>query len=349
MPDPGQQFIIYVDTSYLSHMPSEQAADWNKLLLHAKKCRENLDARPRIEIHIHHIALEEYRTQSRDYLLAAVEKAKSSIQSLTRVWSGNPVGKSLALPIPADMLDSYSYETIDSESHKITEHLLSHGVVKVESESHHDSQVRASYFAWDVPFDGVTIIDRADKNHRENRRKHIPDAWIYFAALDMTKREDRILCLCKDGNLAKALRAKTSDVFSDAAEIWKILNATGGENNSPPPPAPLTAPAGEEQPASPISDDIDRAIQILQESEKLLHIRILGYVNWFAPISKADLSNLLQQKGHVARTVSNASERLALNGLITDTGNHYIPGNKAVCEQAASSIMSEILEILDKQ
>jgi hypothetical protein len=356
MPEVEQQFIVYVDTSYLSHMPNEQVADWNKLLLHAKKCKEDLNTRPKLEIHIHQVALEEYRTQSRDGLLATIEKTKSSIQSLARAWSGNPVGKSLPLPIPFDILDTYNYEIIDSESRKITENFIDHGVVKVKSEPHHDNLVRENYFAWGAPFDGVTIIDRADKNHRENRRKHIPDAWIYFAALDMREGAARFLCLCKDGNLTKALKAKNLDVFSDAAEIWKILNAGGGSSgdggSSTLPTQPVVPSGGKasvsQQSAPPVSFDVDRTIQALQDTEKLLQVRILGYVHWFAPISKSDLSNLLQEKGHIARIINNASERLALSGLITDTGNHYIPGNKAVCEQAANSIMSEILEILDK-
>ena len=342
---------MYVDTSYLSHRPKEQEADWNRLLLYAQECQENIDKDPKVEIHISRIAIEEYRTQSRDNLLAAIEKAEMSLFQLRREWGGNPIGKLLSNPIKSDIFPAM--DKIESESQKIVEELLHHGVVIAEPQSHHGSRVWKNYFAWKAPFDGATLSQRSDKNSRDKRRKDIPDAWILEAALDILSEPVKLLCLCKDGNLSKALKDKKQCVYTDAAEILAIIDLSASDSilsttDAFSPPDSLTdngLKMNERLEAD--SSGVAMAIKNIQDEEKLLQMRILGYVNWFAPISKADLANLLQEKGHTVRIVNNVAERLALTGLIADTGNHYLPGNKAVCEQAANTVMSEILEILD--
>lgn len=342
-----KKIIVYVDTSYLNRIPTTQIPEWQKLLLHAKNCKDNLDTKPRLEIHISHIVAEEYRTQSRDELQASIEETYSNINNLTKTWNGNPIGKKIQPPNLAEIFPSH--DKIEDESHKIIEELKENGAIVIDIEPGHGKIVWENYFAWQPPFDGVSYKDRNDEKRREKRRTHIPDAWIYIAALDTQNEKVRLLCLCKDKNLANALKAQNLEVFSDAAEILKLLDTT------PKNPTPITpaAPAITESSyvtatgIQPVSE-VDTSLAKIENDDKQLRIRILGYVQWFAPISKSDLSNLLINKGHAIQIINNTAERLALNGLITDTGNNYIPANKAVCNQAANLIMNEILEILDK-
>lgn len=345
MSDNKQNLVVYVDTSYLCMMPKEQVANWNRLLLLSKE--------EHAEIHISRVAVEEYRTQHRDKLIAEIEKTKTKLRSLQKEWRSNVISKSLGEPVDTEIFPSE--DKIEEQSHEMIKNLVEvHKVKILEPKPHHAANIWENYFSWKEPFRNASLSDRGERNIRDNRRKDIPDAWIYEAALDIPNDQTRLLCLCKDENLANALRKKVPDVFGDAAEILKILETPVADSESNVPLAP-TSPSVLSESTLPINSDsnaeppdVGLAIKKLQDSEKLLQIRILGYVNWFAPVAKHDLANLLQEKGHAAQVINNASERLALSGLITDTGNHYLPGNKAVCEQAASSVMSEILETLDK-
>lgn len=62
MPIENQKFVVYVDISYLINLSYRQRSGWERLLPYSKNCMENLKANPKLEIYIHQIVLEEYRT-----------------------------------------------------------------------------------------------------------------------------------------------------------------------------------------------------------------------------------------------------------------------------------------------
>jgi hypothetical protein len=81
---------------------------------------------------------------------------------------------------------------------------------------------------------------------------------------------------------------------------------------------------------------------------KDLDTKILGYVGYLETPSKDQLFNLLSRSGVSIEIARNAAERLAIAGLITDTGNHYLPGNKEATGLAAASIEPEIIKLLEE-
>lgn len=89
----------------------------------------------------------------------------------------------------------------------------------------------------------------------------------------------------------------------------------------------------------------------LNDIDNTIVKRILGYSKWFEPLSKKNLSEMMDGL-HTEELLTNISERLCIEGLIIDTGNNLLPNNendeyREVCEQAMLSVADEILERLE--
>ena len=65
---------------------------------------------------------------------------------------------------------------------------------------------------------------------------------------------------------------------------------------------------------------------------------ILGVVGYLRIVPKADLGAMMASIGLEEPVVRNAAERLALHGLVQDTGSAYIPRNRQACELAAAEV-----------
>lgn len=326
-------------------MPREQVNAWARLL---RMCEEG-----KIEIHVSKIAAEEYRTKQRDRLIAEIEKTKSQIKSLRKSWKNNFFKDLLLTPPDNDILPSEvdilpELEEIDNLSLKnLDAWIQKNKITIVDPKPHHGLNAWNNYFAWNIPFRDVPIYQRNDDTQRDNRRKDIPDCWIYEAALDLVNEQVELICLCKDDNLANALKSTTKNVFKDAGEGLALIDIL----NNPQPEQPVVPRADIDDNAEQTDGsgrDLDAVLLNLHEEEKRLQIRILGYVKFFAPISDLDLTNLLLEKGHTEEMISNMIMRLTLSGLIANSGTSFLPGNKAVAEQAAVSVMAEITEIVGR-
>lgn len=164
----NQKFVVYVDTSYLINPSYHQRLGWERLLLYSKNCIENLKANPKLEIYIHQIVLEEYRTHLKDELSASVERLKIDLKNFRKAAQKNQIGRRLSIP---DMSDFFlKHEQIEDESHKIIDELKRSGVVTVVPEEHHSQLVWRNYFSWSSLFDGIEVLNRSDKEKRQNRR-----------------------------------------------------------------------------------------------------------------------------------------------------------------------------------
>lgn len=94
---------------------------------------------------------------------------------------------------------------------------------------------------------------------------------------------------------------------------------------------------------------LDPVLDGLSEQEKELRIKILGFVNWFDPITKDELSELLKTFSYQDEEIEISAKVLCHANLIEDTGKFYIPSMEAICEEAASEVIEDILEIVENR
>lgn len=97
--------------------------------------------------------------------------------------------------------------------------------------------------------------------------------------------------------------------------------------------------------------NLSEKLEELNDVDNSIVKRILGYSKWFEPLSKKDLSEMMDGLYNEELLV-NISERLCIEGLIIDTGSHLLPNNendeyREICEQAMLSVADEILEKLE--
>ena len=74
--------------------------------------------------------------------------------------------------------------------------------------------------------------------------------------------------------------------------------------------------------------------------------RVLGYSRWYEPVSKAEVFEKLAVFGHDQGLIETNAQRLHEADLIQITENHYLPLNEEICQQAADSLLDEILQAL---
>ena len=223
MEENKNKFVVYVDTSYLTFMPAAEKADWNRLLGHAKACIGDLNAKPRLEIHISEIALREYRGKMIDELRAKIEQTRTKINQLQEEWQKNDIAKELDYPFPRDRDIFPQEDEIKSKADQFIEKQIDSGIKRINMQEHHKDAVWEKYFNWDPPFNTSSISERADQQVREKRRVHIPDAWILEAAIDAKNIGHKMLCLCKDGNLSSALEAHDHRGLKVAKDVLDVL------------------------------------------------------------------------------------------------------------------------------
>jgi hypothetical protein len=76
--------------------------------------------------------------------------------------------------------------------------------------------------------------------------------------------------------------------------------------------------------------------------------RVLGYIAYFGDANKSQLFAALEQSGLALPLAHNIAERLALVGLVQDTGHHYIVPDRELAGVAASLVEADIIALLDR-
>ncbi|ANO50065.1 PIN domain-containing protein [Woeseia oceani] len=335
MSDAQERPVVFIDTSYLRQKAKSQAAEWNKLL--------RLSRDRQVDLHIPHIAIEEYRTQCRDHLVAKIEKSKGALQKLEGEWVSNPVTEKLGDPIESDIFPDSS--RIEDESVRTIERLVKDNRINIlmPAESH-GVRVWKKYFSWTSIFCVAVPRNRDERSVRDSRRKQIPDAWIYEAAVDLANNNELLLCLCTDDGLSDRLQEHQISIFSSAESVVKIVEGDDTKvvlTEQTPEEGEVAERHPEEiAEKTPLTDRLSK----IAESEWQIQRRILGYAHWFAPISKENLSDLLQEKGHAAREIENAAHRLVIAELLEDSGTHYLLKDLIIGKEAAGAVMDEVID-----
>lgn len=316
---------IFIDTSFLRG-ESHKNPQLQEIF--------ELSKNRKVDIYISKIALEEWRTQKAEELISEIRSATITID---RVWSRNIVAENFTNPN-----DRFSYpaeEVIKEESKKRVDTFVKDNRINVlNCTKEHTDSVLEDYFECNPPFN--------PNQSRENRRKDIPDAWIYQAAVDVYQDHDDFIVLCRDGNLSRVMSSlgENVTVYENAKEILDHLEPEVIKDKEPPEDSVADVPPATADDANHLLE----SLQLLRNENAELEVRILGFVKWFDPVSKEDLHKQLVEKGYQGNIIENTAQRLVNAGVIRDTGHYYLPGNVEICEEAAHQIMNEILELVSQ-
>ncbi len=345
MEETKNKLVVYVDTSYLTRMPANERADWNRLLEHAKYCVENLNANPQLEVHIAEIALREYLGNMTDELTTKIDHAKKRMDDLQEVWQKNLIAKKLDYPLPRDWNIFPHKDAINSEADKFIENMLVSGVKQIKMQEHHKDAVWDNYFKWQPPFNVSSTSDKTDPNIREKRRLHIPDAWILEAAIDAKNIGHKMLCLCRDDNLTAALEAHSHRAFKEAKFVLAVLF---------PSVQPVHTMAVGEEGATEVNDLAPLDILLSKTTNdniKNIYLRLLGFVVPLNTPTHDTLISAVVSKGYDRKLTEACSVILSDKSkpYIKDTGSHFIVGNEEICSAAAGQLTQEIIDMLGQE
>jgi hypothetical protein len=122
------------------------------------------------------------------------------------------------------------------------------------------------------------------------------------------------------------------------------------EEVAPPAPVPLPAEAAEH--GQPTAGSVEEVVQQLSEAQKRfdnLNLKVLAYIAYLDSVSKDDIFDALADSGVAPDIVKNIAERLAINGYVRDTGNHYLVVSRTIGELAAPTVEAEIIAWLEKK
>ncbi len=121
------------------------------------------------------------------------------------------------------------------------------------------------------------------------------------------------------------------------------------EEVAPPAPAPRPGEAAErDQPPAGSVEDVARQLSEAQKRFDDLNLKVLAYIAYLDSASKADIFGALADAGVAPDMAKNIAERLAMNGYVRDTGNHYLVVDRAIGELAAPTVEAEIIAWLEK-
>ncbi|MEQ1704748.1 MAG: PIN domain-containing protein [Rickettsiales bacterium] len=338
-----QQFIVYVDTSYLTRMSHTERADWEQLLKHAENSSKDLNVKPSLEIRISEIALAEYRGKLRDELLAEIQRTNTQISSLSKTWQSSVIKKYLSYPFPQDVSPLPTKEQIESAVENYIGEDLAPYLKVSEIKEHHSKGFWQKYFNWESPFDKWTETERDDPKVREARRKHIPDAWILLAAIDAKNAKETFLCLCNDDGLSNALTGIEHLSYKSTKDVWDII--------FPPPPVvvqPVAPPSQQNVGSVPTSLD-NLLSKAPNENISGIYLRLLGFVVPLNTPTHESLVNAVVAQGYDKRLTEACAILLSDESrpYIKNTGSHYIAVDKAICNEASSRLTLEIIEMLN--
>lgn len=319
---------VFLDTSYLRAVGFSDP-NFRKLLERSKKGE--------LMVFVSHIAWEELRTQLLENASANVLKVQKEFDALKAILPSNFILRGLSGPA----LTLWNKAEIVARSHDAMAAFAKENKIEiVPLASDHGLRAWERYFDVGVPFN--------PDEKRENRRKDIPDAWILEAAIDVNAKHPGLLALCLDGRLSEALKAASVRVFKETQGVLDEIEAALApqpvvevqEASEIVPPVEIAVEAG-------VDRALAAALSVVQEQFKDIDGKVLGYVAYLDSPTKDQLLQLLARSGTAVDVARNVAERLAIAGLITDTGNHYLLANKEAGDFAAKSVEPEIIKLLE--
>jgi hypothetical protein len=322
---------LLIDTSYLGGVAFGDG-EFQKLLRYSREGE--------LKIFIPHLVWEERRTQ-------LLEEAKNDVLKLRAAYQKvvGRAGRDLVLAgLPRPTLGIWDDADMDRSSRvALTEFAVEHKIEIAEIAADHSTRAWERYFAVELPYNA--------NQPREHRRKDIPDAWIFEAAIDLARSHPKLVAICPDGKLSVALASIPIAVFKTASEVLDQIEASTQTQPSVAPETAAeeaaTAEAATTQPL-PASDDLAALLDRAQTASRNLEIKVAGFVTYLAGPTKDQLVDLLRRSGHSVEEIANSTGRLVLSGIIRDTGNHYLPVDIRIGNLAAAAVENDIIDLLNQ-
>lgn len=325
--------IVFLDTGFFTKYSDQGKYDPDFL----KYSRDE-----KVVIITPHLCLEEWRSQKVQYLNDYLNDAHGNYNHHTR---NNPIADEILAPYPLRHPDQ---EEINEKSQKVVNDFVeANGIIRYMAPIQHIDRTWTSYFRGFAPF-------RARKTPKD-----IPDAWVYEAARDIRFHEDykhlkNRFCIGSDSALKGHLQKlgfkpiSVIDILEQLRQeeaISPIDVASTGSST----PSTLSAPASTPGISPAIYTLNDILGTALTDEMREIYIRVLGYAHWLSNPSKDKLFGMIERRGFRLDLVKAAASILSQPalGLIQDTGNHILPSNQAICEEAGNLITAEMIESLE--
>lgn len=295
-------FHVVIDTSALRQAHFRHP-DFQRLLRQSKKGS--------LHIYIPHIVLEEQRTHLLADLYAAMDKLESALSKLRSTGAFTIFTE--GLPEPRAII--WTKAELAQHSRQVFDKFLTENKIeKLEITEGHALRAWTRYFEIEPPF-------RLEQS-REDRRKDIPDSWILEAARDLLDRRGRHCALVGDGRLKKALEMEGFEVFESIDSLENEIERCTA----------VVSSDSSVQAASQTSLDDLRGSRF-----KGVDLAIIGFNEALRSPSKEALFEQLERAG-ISREVSeHEAKTLVLAGQLKDTGNHYLPVDRQLANDAATS------------
>ncbi len=286
-----------------------------------------------VKLYVSQITWEERRTQLLGEIIDNRNKINSHFNKLKRQYSTGVLLQGL----PEPFINIWDDEIIDTNSKQMMKNFAEEkGIEVIPYAPDHGERAWERYFNVESPFNS--------DQKREDRRKDIPDSWIFEAAIDLKEKHELLFSICEDGRLSKALKDICVRVFSDVTEVLEHVEKQSlSTQESPSSPQELT-----EEGSDLTSNKLDEHLETASESFKGLDKVVLGYVAYLEVIPKFELFDMLEKsERHIPEAITmNVASRLVINGLIDDTGNNYIAHKTEINKLAADSVESEIIKFI---
>ncbi|MDP1927201.1 MAG: PIN domain-containing protein [Thiobacillus sp.] len=149
--------------------------------------------------------------------------------------------------------------------------------------------------------------------------------------------------------LVNALKERFGDIVASAAgdlpvDDHPIIQAYMQSGRGAP-MLPKDPPGGAPQPVVVVAGEFEELFAAQTRPFALLDAKALGFVSYLGSTGKQAVIDLLVQSGGAAEAARNGLERLALAGLIRDTGHNYLAVAGREAEMAAQLVEPEMIKL----
>ena len=94
--------------------------------------------------------------------------------------------------------------------------------------------------------------------------------------------------------------------------------------------------------------EVARQLSEAQKRFDALDLKVLALIAYFGSARKEELFGALAHADVAPDVAKNVAERLAMNGFVRDTGDHYLVADRAMGELVAPTAEAEIIAWLKK-
>jgi len=307
-------FHVIVDTSVLNQAQFGSAR-FSKLL---RRVRQGV-----VKLYIPEVVLEERRTQLLYDYNSNADLARGALLKMSR----SPLSMLLeGIPIPGP-IDLPSRDDVDRNSRAVfLKYLADNKVEVLPFTAEHAARALDRYMHGKPPF------KPAEK--REPERKHIPDSWIFEAALEVKARPGRHCVLVKDDRFQWALQDAGFEVFGEIDPLDQVIEASTAVvpiRAS----GPAAVPEAEDAAAAPIAPQ--SALEKLRaDAFKDMDVIVLGMNEALKnPDKEVFFASLERLEVDRAKSELMASTLVA-SGVLIEIGNRLIPTDVPLAHRMAA-------------